>query len=489
MPRIENTVPGWLLLAAAWPAACGDGPGVGPVDVTADAAPDAAPDADAGWDALDTNRRDLPPPADAAVETVALPSVCGDGVLDPGEECDDMNRGNGDGCDWLCRLGDGSFDYPPPDDSVPPITLDDDPVVVVPASEGPDGCTSGGRLDLAWSGSECALAYPVSLPRQAGKVRILDQGGRTLGGPWELPVAWTEPALAIDWADGSFVLFAASGWPVVLAKLDRSGSVVDGPRDLPALGAGTEALHLKDAGWNGSLHLVASDVWSTPEAEGPSRTALEAVSARGDRVGPAVVLDTEVFGTWRARVVPVGTLFAVSDGVRVVMLEPLSAEVRWSGYVGRAEGNYGDIAVTPDGVLLFWLEPSETTDASLDLWVAGFDLAGDLVLPPRITRAGIRGRHSAALHATWGAAGALVVLAATDVPGTFDPCEVRALNADRHGNVRSGEVTVFGPDMCGVSGAGGLAVEADDSGYVLVGVGPYTDRLGREIVFRRLIPS
>ena len=31
--------------------------------------------------------------------------VCGNGVLDPGEECDDRNRVNGDGCDWLCRLG------------------------------------------------------------------------------------------------------------------------------------------------------------------------------------------------------------------------------------------------------------------------------------------------------------------------------------------------------------------------------------------------
>jgi len=29
---------------------------------------------------------------------------CGDGILDPGEECDDGNNVNGDGCDENCRI-------------------------------------------------------------------------------------------------------------------------------------------------------------------------------------------------------------------------------------------------------------------------------------------------------------------------------------------------------------------------------------------------
>jgi cysteine-rich repeat protein len=34
----------------------------------------------------------------------ALQSFCGDGVLDPGEQCDDGNVGSGDGCSAACRL-------------------------------------------------------------------------------------------------------------------------------------------------------------------------------------------------------------------------------------------------------------------------------------------------------------------------------------------------------------------------------------------------
>jgi cysteine-rich repeat protein len=36
----------------------------------------------------------------------AVFAVCGDGVYDPGEECDDGNREDGDGCSSLCRLED-----------------------------------------------------------------------------------------------------------------------------------------------------------------------------------------------------------------------------------------------------------------------------------------------------------------------------------------------------------------------------------------------
>jgi cysteine-rich repeat protein len=63
--------------------------------------------------------------------------VCGNGVLDPGEECDDGNVEAGDGCSPICQLegedsdGDG---VPDAEDACPDSMLD--PTVVI------DGCDS-----------------------------------------------------------------------------------------------------------------------------------------------------------------------------------------------------------------------------------------------------------------------------------------------------------------------------------------------------------
>jgi cysteine-rich repeat protein len=49
-------------------------------------------------------------PAEPARPTEPAPGLCGDGVLDTGEECDDANHGNEDGCTAECRAarcGDG----------------------------------------------------------------------------------------------------------------------------------------------------------------------------------------------------------------------------------------------------------------------------------------------------------------------------------------------------------------------------------------------
>ena len=32
------------------------------------------------------------------------PSLCGNGIIDPGEECDDGNQINGDGCSGMCKV-------------------------------------------------------------------------------------------------------------------------------------------------------------------------------------------------------------------------------------------------------------------------------------------------------------------------------------------------------------------------------------------------
>jgi cysteine-rich repeat protein len=46
----------------------------------------------------------------ASVELRAGASLCGNGVIDPGEECDDGNRVSGDGCSFECLREDGGTD-------------------------------------------------------------------------------------------------------------------------------------------------------------------------------------------------------------------------------------------------------------------------------------------------------------------------------------------------------------------------------------------
>ena len=37
----------------------------------------------------------------------SCPGTCGDGIWDPGEDCDDGNTNNGDGCSAICRTEPG----------------------------------------------------------------------------------------------------------------------------------------------------------------------------------------------------------------------------------------------------------------------------------------------------------------------------------------------------------------------------------------------
>jgi len=54
-----------------------------------------------GTSTYDGGRPDIP-----TIE-VGNPSLCGNGVLDPGEQCDDMNKTAGDGCSAICQVPSG----------------------------------------------------------------------------------------------------------------------------------------------------------------------------------------------------------------------------------------------------------------------------------------------------------------------------------------------------------------------------------------------
>jgi len=66
-----------------------DPPDAAMPDATCDAAP-AVPDAEP------------PPPPDAELPPNLC--CCGNGEVEPGEQCDDGNHVNGDGCDFACQL-------------------------------------------------------------------------------------------------------------------------------------------------------------------------------------------------------------------------------------------------------------------------------------------------------------------------------------------------------------------------------------------------
>jgi cysteine-rich repeat protein len=44
------------------------------------------------------------PPLDGECSLICQEIYCGNGVIDPGEECDDGNWDSGDGCDWDCTI-------------------------------------------------------------------------------------------------------------------------------------------------------------------------------------------------------------------------------------------------------------------------------------------------------------------------------------------------------------------------------------------------
>lgn len=83
-----------VLLGGLWPA-CGGRVSLPGGPVLEDAGRDASsPDIGFQWDAR---------LVDAAIDS-GTAAVCGNGIPEPGEECDDGNTFSGDGCDAQCRL-------------------------------------------------------------------------------------------------------------------------------------------------------------------------------------------------------------------------------------------------------------------------------------------------------------------------------------------------------------------------------------------------
>jgi cysteine-rich repeat protein len=163
---------------------------------------------------------DIPP--DSALDVPVTPRNCGDGTLDPDEECDDGNRFDGDGCDWMCRLGDGEPPGPA-DPSSPRFTPEGEPGIL----EGTwNGDWLGGpseacyRVPFMWAGDSYAL---VSYSRDSGaRISRFDRSGRRVGMEWALPnsdaydAAWNGSGFAVVWCSNESTEFVGTEWILIL---------------------------------------------------------------------------------------------------------------------------------------------------------------------------------------------------------------------------------------------------------------------------------
>ncbi len=416
-----------------------------------------------------------------------FPPVCGDGYLDPGEECDDGNRFNGDECDWECRVGPGSFDYPEPDPDVPPVGPEGPAVEVVGTSEGVD-LLSPQSLELIWAERNFVLAYQGDLPYPAVRVRLLDGTGAAVGGPWEYPVAWSSPLIAAARTDdevGVFIGEPATG-RLFLWRIDPDTGPIADPIELPPPPPTVQWSRLEGAAWSLDRYVAASQSWQ-----------FTAVTKEGLLLGPDRSLGgfidsanflVQVLGT------PEG--IAATNMYRLVALDRELRVLGWSGVLPRGPGTSAEyleiganpIAAVPDGLLLFWmaLPITEESDRLLDLYVAKTDFLGGLLLPPRKLLSGVT-LDKNKLTTAPGAAGVAAVWC-RGAEGHLTLGTVYLVTTDRFGNVRTGPVEVLA-EADRVRGEPSLAVAADETGFAVVAVGAGDGGSGYVLLFRRYAPA
>ncbi len=236
-------------------------------------------------------------------EYVVLPpmSGCGDGVLDPGEECDDNNRLDGDGCDWLCRAGDGE-PTPSPDPTTPDYVPTGDAIALAIADPSPG---LHDRITLVWTGAEYATAFWQMLDSETGLglVRMwrFDARGRRLDAEWRLPVVTNHTGLEVVWTGSGFGLFFAEmATGLWYLRLDAQGK----PMGDPTLVEADPRARAPAADWIPDVGFVvawlcetsAAGMGGCDPAHPPDLVRARLVTVDGRLPGPVVTVDERAEG-------------------------------------------------------------------------------------------------------------------------------------------------------------------------------------------------
>ena len=440
---------------------------------------------DAGADQENTDRIDPSDDAgfeDGLPEALPMPPVCGDGILDLGEECDDGNRQNGDGCDWQCRTGWDPYEYPPPDPEMHPVEPTGPPQVVTDETEMSifvSGGTYGYPCHPIWltaGGGRFALAYDYDQPYYGMALRILDPTGRTVGDPWKHETRWALFEQALFPTDDGFGLLSGSAaYGIMRSRFSLDGAPLE---ELLTLRPSRETSDPWDALLSGAYssgRWLAVSSLNGLECHG---WLLESFAEEGAPVGLSL-LDIWTAGLC-VSTVSNDTGFAVGTGAELVILDHDLNVVSWSGLLRGEESNRTDgaVSLSSDGFWVAWFSnacrnPPETKSLS----VAALDLDGAPRFPPRRILEGLPniysesgpspGTHVPELSIAHGPAGAAIVYWAGVGDRETEGGPVMLVTVDGWGNVitpptpvlEEGEITIVGWV---------LAAAADDQGYGVV---------------------
>jgi cysteine-rich repeat protein len=257
-----------MLAACSGPRRHSDADADADRDADVDVGSDADSDADGEADDVDADADDPWVLPDSDIETPEQVPNCGDGIVDEGEQCDDHNRLNGDGCDWLCRLGDGERPPTDPDPDVPEVEPEGSPATV----EGtPDHETDNiVDLPLVWTGEVLATAFQEAVevyPTYTVQVRFrrFDPDGTTLYPEWTYPLDGYTIGIDLVWTgDGFGFFFADTEVGIYFLWLDALMK----PDDDPVLVVEAAGVQEISADWSGDGFVLA---WTQiSDREGPA---------------------------------------------------------------------------------------------------------------------------------------------------------------------------------------------------------------------------
>jgi cysteine-rich repeat protein len=272
------------LFGGGFLVACGSGSN-SPVDVNVSAVEDGFVDVQVDSESLEFGEdgpEDQSSDADAAEEdhTELSPPDdirCGNGMIEPGEDCDDGNRLNHDACDWQCRWGEG-----------------EDPPVLPP-----DPDVGRAEPDLPPTPLDLDVAYPDYVAWAGGGQRLpLTNDGSAYATVWPHP----ESADVGAPLNGTFIRFDATG-----RRLDATWTY----RLSSDLYAGVLPVPRVDLAWTGTrygLLWAGTETWPSPDDPGVSFMALD---ADGKPIGDPVVVSTNGNDSDRLGIAWDGVGFAV----------------------------------------------------------------------------------------------------------------------------------------------------------------------------------